>query len=433
MIETETIQKRTIRVLVTAQILSGIGIGAIVSVGALLAAHVGGSPAWSGMATVMSTLGAALIAVPLARAAQARGRRVSLAFGSAVCALGAVVAAVAAALPFFPLLLVGLALAGAGSATNLQARFAATDIALPLHRARQLSIVVWSTTIGAVLGPNLIEVGESIGGVIGLPTFTGPFVFTVVAQIAAMLVYFFGLRPDPLLTALRNAPAREAGAAPPRHGFATLRVNGRARYAVVAVAFSHATMVVMMSMTPIHLDQHGATLVIIGFALSLHIAGMFALSPLFGWVADRFGRIPTILFGQSVLVVSLIVAWVGSESKTLVIVSVILLGVGWSASTIAGSTLVAESAPVDDRAGLQGVSDLIMNSTAAFFGALAGPVLALIGYSGLGVASMLLVSVVVVWSLRQFGRGGAREDFEAMEAANASPEARDQSASEPAN
>ena len=398
MIETEVIQKRVIRSLVLAQILGGIGLGATVSVGALLASDVSGSPAWSGMAATMSTLGAALIAVPLARAAQARGRRIALSIGSVVAALGAVLATGAAALGSFPLLLVGLALAGAGSATNLQARFAATDLALPLHRARQLSLVVWSTTIGAVLGPNLIEPGESIGAVIGLPTLTGPFVFTVAAQLAAMLVYFFGLRPDPLLTALRNAPPREG--APPRHGFATLKVNPLARYAVVAVAFSHATMVAMMSMTPVHLYEHGATLVIVGFALSLHIAGMYALSPVFGWLADRWGRVPTILFGQSMLVVSLLTAWVGSHSQVLVIVSVIFLGLGWSASTIAGSTLVAESAPVDDRAGLQGVSDLLMNSTAAVCGALAGPVLALVGYSGLGVVSLLLVAVVTAWSVR---------------------------------
>ena len=400
MTETDVIQKRVVRVLITAQILGGIGLGATVSVGALLAAHVSGSPAWSGMAATMSTLGAALIAVPLARSAQAKGRRVALAIGSIVAALGAIVATVAAALSFFPLLLVGLALAGAGSATNLQARFAATDLALPQHRARQLSLVVWSTTIGAVLGPNLIEPGELIGASIGLPMLTGPFVFTVGAQVAAMLVYYFGLRPDPLLTALKNAPLRE-GAAPPRHGFATLRVNPLARYAVVAVAFSHATMVAMMSMTPVHLYGHGATLVIVGFALSLHIAGMYALSPVFGWIADRWGRIRTIMFGQVILVASLLLAWIGAESQTLVIVSVILLGLGWSASTIAGSTLVAESAPVDDRAGLQGVSDLLMNSTAAVFGALAGPVLALVGYSGLGVASLLLVGVVAIWSVVQ--------------------------------
>lgn len=399
-VDTQSLQRRVIRVLILAQILGGIGLGATVSVGALLASEVSGSPAWSGMAATMSTLGAALIAVPLARAAQNRGRSIALTIGSIVAALGAVLATGAAAIGSFPLLLIGFALAGAGSATNLQARFAATDLAVPLHRARQLSLVVWSTTLGAVLGPNLIEPGETIGHAIGLPTLTGPFVFTVCAQLAAMAVYFFGLRPDPLLTAIKHAPLKSN--APPKHGLATLKSNPLSRYAVATVALSHSTMVAMMSMTPVHLYGHGATLIIVGFALSLHIAGMYALSPVFGWIADRLGRVRTILIGQAVFLASLLIAWLGSQSQVLVIVSVTLLGLGWSASTIAGSTLVAESAPVADRAGLQGISDLIMNLTAAVCGALAGPVLAVVGYSGLGVVSLILVAIVAVWSIRGF-------------------------------
>jgi MFS family permease len=222
-------------------------------------------------------------------------------------------------------------------------------------------------------------------------------VFTVSAQLVAMAVYFAGLRPDPLLTAMERAPL--AAGIRPKHGFASLRVTPGARYAVVAVALSHTTMVAMMSMTPVHLYEHGATLEIVGFTLSLHIAGMYALSPIFGWAADRWGRIPVVLGGQGLLLASLIVAWTQSDSDVWVAVSLILLGLGWSASTIAGSTLVAESVPVDDRAGLQGVSDLLMNATAAVGGALAGPVLTLLGYSGLGVVCMALVAVVVGWTI----------------------------------
>lgn len=397
MTDVQAIQRRAVRVLIGGQILGGIGLGATVSVGALLAAAVAGSPAWSGMAATMSTLGAALLAVPLARAAQASGRRVALARGAVLAVLGAVLATVAAAVPSFPLLLVALALAGAASATNLQARFAATDLALPSRRARDLSIVVWSTTAGAVLGPNLIEPGEAIGQLLGLPTLTGPFIFTVVAQLAAVLVYFFGLRPDPLLTALSARTA--VTGIPPRHGMATLRVNSLARFAVVALALSHTTMVAMMSMTPVHLYGHGATLAIVGFTISLHIAGMYGLSPVFGWLADRVGRLPVILGGQALLLGALVVAWVGSASDVLVALSLILLGLGWSASTIAASTLITESVPVDDRAGVQGMSDLLMNATAATGGALAGPVLTVLGYAGLGVVCMALVAVVAVWTL----------------------------------
>jgi len=392
------LQRKVLGVLVAGQVLGGIAFGATVSVGALLAAAVSGSDAWSGMAATMSTLGAALLAVPLARAAQARGRRIALATGATLAGLGAVIATVSAAVGSFPLLLLGLVMAGAAAATNLQARFAATDLAAPSHRARDLSLVVWSTTIGAVLGPNLIEPGEAIGRLIGLPSLTGPFVFTVVAQAATVLVYVIGLRPDPLLTALEAAPGKGA-AGRRKGGLAILARNPRARFAVAAVALSHTTMVAVMSMTPVHLYGHGATLAIVGFTLSLHIAGMYALSPLFGWLADRLGRMPVVLAGQAILLASLAFAWLGSESELAVTISLVLLGLGWSASTIAASALVAESVAVDDRAALQGFSDLTMNATAAIGGGLAGPVLALVGYSGLGVVCMALVAVVVVWSL----------------------------------
>lgn len=397
MTDIERLQRKTVWVLSSAQIMGGLGIGATVSVGALLAAEVSGSDAWSGMAATMSTLGAAVLALPLARFAGRRGRRPALTIGSTLAGASAILLVTAAASGSFPLLLVAFALSGAGSATNLQARFAATDLARPRHRGRDLSLVVWSTTIGSVLGPNLIEPGEAIGAALGMPTLTGPFVFTVAAQAITVCIYLFGLRPDPLTVAkdaLGSAPRER-----PRLGFATLRVNPRARFAVGAVALSHATMVAVMSMTPVHLYGHGASLAIVGFTISLHIAGMFGLSPVFGWLSDRLGRLPVLLGGQAILAISLIVAWFGSESHGLVGVSLILLGLGWSASTIAGSTMLVDSVPVGDRPGVQGVSDLMMNLAGAAGGALAGPVLTVVGYPGLGLASMVLVAGVVVWAL----------------------------------
>lgn len=396
------LQRRTVGVLSVAQVLGGLGIGASVSVGALLAADVSGSDAWSGMAATMTTLGAAVLALPLARFARARGRRVSLTTGAALAGASAVVLVVAAAVSSFPLLLAAFMLAGAGGATNLQSRFAATDLASPRHRGRDLSLVVWSTTVGAVLGPNLVGPGEAVGSALGLPTLTGPFVFTLVAQLAAMAVYLVGLRPDPLLVARREQGVVPSG--PPRLGFSTLRVNPRARFAVASIALSHATMVAVMSMTPVHLHGHGATLAIVGFTISLHIAGMYALAPVFGWVADRVGRMPVLLGGQALLLVSLVLVWLASESTLAVTASLVLLGLGWSASTIAGSTLVVDTVPPADRPGVQGVSDLVMNLAGAAGGALAGPMLALVGYDGLGLASMVLVGVVIGWAAaRAFG------------------------------
>lgn len=393
------LQRRVVRVLIIAQILGGIGAGATLSLGALLAAETSGSSAWSGMAATMATFGAAAAAVPLANLAQRRGRRVSLAAGAVIACLGALLAITAAGLALFPLLLLALVLLGAGAATGLQARFAATDLATNETRGRSLSVVVWSTTIGAVLGPNLFEPGQAVAVVLGIPPLSGGFVFTALAQTAAALVYWFALRPDPLLTALRSqAAARPASVPAPvkRRGLAILVANPTARFAVITIAVSHAAMVSLMSMTPVHLHDHGAGLSVVGLTISLHIAGMYALSPVFGWIADRAGAVRGILCGQALTLAALLVAWRGAESQASVTLSLILLGLGWSASTISASALLAGSVGVQERAPVQGVSDLLMNLAGATGGALAGPALVLFGYSGLGLLVAVPVAVVLV-------------------------------------
>ncbi len=397
------LQRKVLGVLIAGQVLGGIGMGATLSLGALLAAQLSGSNAWSGMAATMSTLGAALVAVPLARLAQARGRRRSLAGGALVAGSGATLAITAAALHSFPLLLLALMLLGVGSATNLQARFAATDLAGTRFRARDLSIVVWSTTIGAVLGPNLFGPGEAVGHTLGLPPMTGAFAFSLLATVGAAVVYTVGLRPDPLLTALASRSV-ESAASRPRGGLAILRTNRSARYAVVVVALSQATMVALMSMAPVQLRMHGATLTIVGFTISLHVAGMYALSPVFGWLADRLGRVPVVLIGQGVLLAALVIFWLASDSGSAMIVGLILLGLGWSASVVAGSALVSEAVAATDRAALQGFSDLSMNAAGAVCGAAAGLVLGAIGYSGLGLVTTLLVGVIVAWTVIRASR-----------------------------
>ena len=187
-----------------------------------------------------------------------------------------------------------------------------------------------------------------------------------------------------------------------------MRANPQARFAVAVIAFSHATMVALMSMAPVHLRDHGATLTLVGLTISLHVAGMYALSPVFGALADRLGRMPVILLGQALLLASLAIFWLAGESQTAMTVGLILLGLGWSASVVAGSALIAEAVDVHDRAALQGFSDLSMNGAGALGGALAGLVLSAVGYSGLGLVTMVLAVVIVVWSVM---RGTAARPF----------------------
>ena len=385
-------RKRSHGVLISGQVLSGVGMGATFSAGALLVTQVSGSEAWSGMAATFSTIGAAIAAIPLAALAHRSGRAPALATGALIAAFGAVVGLVASVVVSFPLLLLGILLLGFGSAVNLQSRFAATDLSEPSRRGRDLAIVVWSTTIGAVLGPNLIQPADDFGQWLGLPPLSGPFVFSVIAQLLAGALYLIGLRPDPLKLAARIGIERPvAPEAAPR----VADTNG-VTTGVVAISLSTAVMVSVMSMTPVHLVHQGASLAIVGLTISLHVLGMFGLSPVFGLLADRIGREFTIGVGQVLLLAALLVTAIGAQSDVVVTVGLVLIGLGWSASTVAGSTLVAQSADLAHRTRTQGRADLLQSATGALGGAAAGLVLALLGYSGLALVAISLVAAVLV-------------------------------------
>lgn len=383
------VQPRIVWTLATGQVLQGLGQGATLAMGAVIANEMAG-PSFSGAAATGSTLGAAAASIPLARFAQRLGRRPALALGAFISGSGSVLTVLAAGVQVFPLLVLGFAMLGVGTAVGLQARFAATDNAEPSRRGRDLSLVVWSTTIGAVAGPNLFGPGEVIQHALGLPDHTGSFVIAIAAQFAAVLLYLVALRPDPL----ELARGRVVDLAPADEGI--VRGRGTLIFAVAAIAASHAVMVSIMSMTPVHLTTHGASLTVVGFTISLHVAGMFALSPLFGWLSDRWGRIPLILLGQLMLGLAVLAIGFGSENELAVVVALILLGLGWSASTVSGSALVSDLVTGEARLKVQGRTDTTMSLAGAFGGALAGPVLALVGYAGLAWGAGVLVVAVVV-------------------------------------
>jgi MFS family permease len=384
------IRRRSHVAIISGQALAGVGMGATFSAGALLATQLSGSPAWSGTATTLSTLGAAAAAIPLARLAQRSGRSPALATGSGLAALGAVIGIVATAAGVFPLFLVAMGLLGVGTAVNLQSRFAATDLSDPAKRGRDLSVVVWSTTLGAVLGPNLIGPGDVLGRSLGLPALSGVFFFALAAQLVAVIVYLVVLRPDPLRTALRLGVERGTAEVETRP-----EDRGGVIVGILTLALSHATMASVMAMTPVHLVDHGATLQIVGLTISLHVAGMYALSPLWGVLSDRFGRTPVIVLGQGMLLAALFMTSFGAEHSGSVLAGLIFLGLGWSAATVAASGLVADSADPLRRTVVQGRADLSMSLAGGIGAASAGVVLAAIGYAGLSLVAMALVAAVL--------------------------------------
>ena len=398
MSDIEQIQRRTIKVLALGQVLGGFGLGSVLSIGSLLAKDLSGSEAWAGSAATFSTLGSAIWAIPLARLAYGRGRRVSLATGAGFAITGAIAVINAAGLRSFPLLLIGIFLLGAGSATSLQARFAATDIPSAGKTGRSIGLVVWATTVGAVTGPNLFGPGEELGRALGLAPLAGPFLFTVAAQTLSTLIFWFGLKPDPLKYAQQIQ--KDAGKAKHKISFKsaveTLKAYPVARFAVMAIALSHMVMVSVMAMTPVHLQHMGYDIVVVGFTISLHIAGMYALSPLMGYLADKFGKLQTIFLGQILFVSALLFAGLGHADRLMVTIGLTLLGLGWSAATVAGSALLSATLPADEKTNVQGLSDSVMNLSGAFGGAIAGVLLASFQFEGLNAIAFVPVAVITL-------------------------------------
>ena len=406
------LQRRTVRVLVASQVLGGVGVGSGVAVVGLLAYELSGTAALSGVSATASTLGAAAAALVIARIALARGRRPSLVTGYLVGAVGAALAVVAAVLGLFWLHVVASAAFGWASASNLQARYAATDLARPERRARSLSSIVWATTIGAVAGPNLTGPGEAVSVLLGLPPLAGAYLFSLVAFAGAAAVQAVLLRPDPLLQAAADAavPAvATTGWASLRSAAHTIRHVPETLVAVMAITAAHAVMVGIMVMTPVHMEDNGAALNLVGVTISLHIAGMYALSPVMGALADRFGRRNVVLFGLVQLAVAALLAATGDPTGSVWFQGgLVLLGTGWSACLIAGSAWLTDAVEAADRPAVQGASDLAMNLAGGVGGTLAGVVLAVAGYPALSFGALLLLIPAAVGAVRLGGAAGPR-------------------------
>jgi MFS family permease len=366
-------------------------------VGSFVIKDITGSGTLGGLGSATFTLGGALSSVPLSRLMFRRGRRPGLQLGYLLATIGGVIAVFGAHWQTLAVFLLGQFLFGCGQASNLLGRYAATDLAEPDQRSRAISRVIVCATFGAVLGPLLVAPAQRFAESIDVYRYSGPYLFSTVFYLGAMLNVMLRLRPDPLAVDGRLA---EPGTDPPKpppvlSALAVIQRIPRARLALLSMVISQTTMVAVMTMTPLHMKDHGHE-GISQYVISLHIAGMYAFSPFIGRYSDRAGRLPAIVAGGALLVASTLMAAAAGELVPLLFVALWALGLGWNFGLIGGSALLTESVPVDDRVAVQGSADLTMSVCGAVAGFGSGFIREAAGYHTLSLLGTALAGTLLV-------------------------------------
>ncbi|GFH81500.1 MULTISPECIES: MFS transporter [Streptomyces diastaticus group] len=383
-------QRRILRVLVASQILSGAGLAAGVTVGALLAQDMLGTTSLAGLPSALLTAGSALTAIAVGRISQARGRRPGLAIGYLTGAIGSAGVITAAVLENPVLLFIGLFVYGAGTATNLQARYAGADLAPPGHRARALSTVLVATTLGGVAGPNLAAPAGTLAEHLRIPHLAGLFVISGAAYALAALVLALWLRPDPLLMARDIAQAKEADAAGSPATAATADTGagrGGVLLGALVMILTQLVMVAIMTMTPVHMHDHGHSTAASGLVIGIHIGAMYLPSPLTGWLVDRYGHMKiAAASGLTLLAAGVFAAAAPGDSVFLLALALALLGLGWNFGLVSGTAIITDTVPLATRTKTQGLVDVSIAVAGATGGMASGIMVAATSYPALALA-----------------------------------------------
>ncbi|MHC9291840.1 MFS transporter [Mycobacterium sp. LTG2003] len=401
--ERAALQRRTLRVLVMGQVVGAAALGAAITVGGFVVEDiVGVGTPWVGVSTAAVTAGSGAMAQFLSRVMRRYGRRAGMQMGYGLATAGGLIACVGVQIAMLAVFLAGLLLYGAGSATNLLARYAATDLAEPDERGRAMGRILFAATFGAVFGPTLVVPAEHLGvALFGLDLYAGPWLFSSFFFACAGINVAVRLRPDPLLvSAAEHRTAADDRPVRLRESLRVIAASPMARLALLAMVTAQAVMVGVMAMAPIDMKAHNHE-AISSFVVSAHIAGMFAFSPLVGRYADRRGRLVSVRTGALVLIAACGLTAFASESVPVMFAAMFALGLGWTLALIGGSSLLVEHIPFEYRVPVQGTADLITAVCGGLASVVCGLIMNWAGFAALTVGSAALTLPVLVGLLRQ--------------------------------
>ena len=404
------VQRRTLAVTMSSVIPTTAAMGSSFAASAVLAEEITGSATLATLAAGSMSIGSMAAAVPLARRMARLGRRQGLVAGWALGAAGAVTAVGAAVFSLYPLVVLGIIGVGVGQSTNLAARYAVADLAADNRRARAIGMLVWASTFGAAAGPT-IALGPvaDFAGFIGLPELSGPYVLSSAMFLTGLMITYFGMRPDPLevLGTIGSEAPRPASPATVIRRIAALPA---ARLALLAMLVGQMVMVTVMTATPLHMTSGDQDYAVIGQVISLHIVGMYAFSPIVGWLVDRLGTHSIITLGGLILFVGAELAGHTDPVHSAGLFSgLTLIGIGWSCGLIAGSALLTNSFPVQQRVEVQGGADFVMITGGAVGGLSSGALVELLGFQSLshysGITALVLVAAAAgAWIAARLAR-----------------------------
>lgn len=392
--------KRSLFVVVMSQIFGGAGLAAGVTVGALIAKDMLGSASLAGLPAALFTLGSALAAFLVGRISQRSGRRFGLSLGFITGGIGAIGVILATALGNVILLFISLFIYGAGTSTNLQARYAGTDLANEKQRATAISIAMVSTTFGAVAGPNLVTPMGEIALFFGIPALAGPFILAAAAYLLAGFTFLIFLRPDPFLVAKAIAAEQEKQEKKMAKGISQTVTGNANRFGVLVGAsvliLTHFVMVAVMTMTPVHMQNHGGGLTAVGMVIGFHIAAMYLPSLGTGIAVDKIGRsFMVIASGITLSLAGLMAAFAPGDSLVWITIALILLGLGWNFGLISGTAIIIDSTDLKTRAKTQGSVDVWVALSGTAGSLLSGVIVAYTSYAVLGFVGTFLALLLL--------------------------------------
>lgn len=393
---TRSVRRNTI-LLACSQGLASMTFPVLLIVGSVAAVDITGRDSSVGVLNGSYFVAAAAGAVGFGRAMDRLGRRPGLATAYLLLATAGAICAFGIGLGSFPLLLAGTVTFGlAFGGTNL-GRAAVADMYEPAHRGRAVGTVLAAGTVGAVVSPFLVAFLRSWAEREAIDPTVLPWIVVPLVSIAA-LACTLSLRPDPrdLAVAAEDGAPTEPSRTPRE-----LLAVSTIRTAVAAAAVGQMAMVAVMGVTPVALDHHHTSPAVVSTVISLHIAGMWAFSPLIGAALDRFGRRPGLLAGGATSIAGALLA--ATDTPAIVAVGLFAIGLGWSATFLGATAVISDSTEPAERGVALGFNDLVVSLTSAAAGLAGGIVFDGAGFRILGfaVAAVVLVVVLAIARLRE--------------------------------